>query len=92
MTREEIDLSIEYLESMKEEYIEGEGYERHPLPEYFALELAIKALETQDRLTKMLNKRIMAYAEVEKSKNLNDLEYGRKTAYALCLEELNDDE
>ena len=30
---------------MQEEYIEGEGYERYPLPEYYALDMAIKALE-----------------------------------------------
>ena len=47
MTREERELSITYLEEMKEAYIEGEGYERHPLPEYYAIEFAIKALEQE---------------------------------------------
>ena len=47
MTREERELSITYLEGIKEEYIEGYGYERHPLPEYYAIETAIKALEQQ---------------------------------------------
>lgn len=45
MTREEAKLTIEYLKEMQEEYIEGEGYERHPLPEWYALETAIKAIE-----------------------------------------------
>lgn len=47
MTREERELSITYLEGIKEEYIEGYGYERHPLPEYYAIETAIKALEPE---------------------------------------------
>ena len=45
MTEEERKLTIEYLEEMKEKYIEGEGYERHPLPEWYALDKAIEALE-----------------------------------------------
>ena len=57
-----------------------------------ALDMAIKALETQDRLTEMLNKQMTAYAEMKKSKRFGDLEYGRMTAYAHCLEVLNDDE
>lgn len=47
MTKEEKELTITYLTEMQEEYIEGEGYERHPLPEYYALDMAIKALEQQ---------------------------------------------
>ena len=45
MDKEEKELTITYLTEMQEEYIEGEGYERHPLPEYYALDMAIKALE-----------------------------------------------
>jgi hypothetical protein len=45
MTHEERVLTILYLEGMKDNYIEGEGYERHPLPEYYAIEEAIKALK-----------------------------------------------
>ena len=45
MTREERKITIDYLEGMKEEYIEGEGYERYPLPEWFALDKAIELLE-----------------------------------------------
>lgn len=45
MTREESELSIMYLKGIKEKYIEGDGYERHPLPEYYAIENSIKALE-----------------------------------------------
>lgn len=47
MTKEERELSIEYLEDIQNNYIEGYGYERHPLPEYYAIENAIKALEQQ---------------------------------------------
>lgn len=57
-----------------------------------AVSMAIKALETQEKLTKMLYKQMTAYAETEKSKHFSDLEYGRMTAYAHCLEVLNDDE
>ena len=55
MTEEERELSITYLEGIKEKYIEGEGYERHPLPEYYAIENAIKALHQQDRITQILD-------------------------------------
>lgn len=47
MTKEEKELAISYLEDMKESYIEGNGYERHPLPEYYAIETAIKALNQE---------------------------------------------
>lgn len=49
MTREERELSIEYLEKIKKDYIEGNAYERHPLPEYYAIENAIKALEQKPK-------------------------------------------
>ena len=52
MTREERELTITYLEEMKESYIEGYGYERHPLPEYYAIENAIKALEQEPFINK----------------------------------------
>lgn len=47
MTNEERDLTLEYLKEMQEKYIEGYGYEAHPLPEWYALDEAIKALEQQ---------------------------------------------
>jgi len=53
MTREERELAITYLEEMKETYIEGVGYERHPLPEYYAIVNAIKALEQELVLDKL---------------------------------------
>jgi hypothetical protein len=55
MTKEEHELSIEYLEGIKDNYIKGYGYERHPLPEYYAIENAIKALEQQDRIKQILD-------------------------------------
>lgn len=45
MIREETELTIEYLKDIQEKYIEGEGYERHPLPEWYALDKAIEMLE-----------------------------------------------
>ena len=45
MTREETNITIDYLKEMQEGYIEGEGYERHPLPEWYALDKAIETLE-----------------------------------------------
>lgn len=45
MTREEANLTIVYLKEMQEEYIEGEGYERYPLPEWYALDKAIETIE-----------------------------------------------
>lgn len=45
MTPEEAKLTINYLKEMQEGYIEGEGYERHPLPEWYALDKAIETIE-----------------------------------------------
>ena len=53
MSKEETEIAIDYLEDMKEKYIEGHGYERHPLPEYYAIESAIKALKQGDVLDKI---------------------------------------
>jgi hypothetical protein len=43
--KEQLELSIEYLEDIKDNYIEGHGYERHPLPEYYAIKHVVKTLE-----------------------------------------------
>ena len=45
MTKEEANMTIDYLKEMQESYIEGEGYERHPLPEWYALDKAIETIE-----------------------------------------------
>ena len=52
MTREEANMTIDYLKEMQESYIEGEGYERHPLPEWYALDKAIEALEQESFINK----------------------------------------
>lgn len=57
-----------------------------------AYDMAIQALELQNKLTEMLNKQIKAYAEQQNNRHLSDLEYGRKTAYRHCLEVLKGDE
>lgn len=47
MTREEIELTIDYLKNIQKEYTivgENDGY-TYPLPEWYALDNAIKALE-----------------------------------------------
>lgn len=41
---EERELALMYLEQIKDDYIEGVGYERYPLPEYYAIETAMKSL------------------------------------------------
>lgn len=45
MTLDEANMTIDYLKEIQESYIEGEGYERHPLPEWYALDKAIELLE-----------------------------------------------
>ena len=47
MTEEERKLMISYLEDMKEEYVEGEGNEKYPLPEWYMLDKVIKIIEQQ---------------------------------------------
>lgn len=47
MTKEEKELAITYLKRLKKDYIEGEGYDVSPLPEYCAIQMGIKALEKE---------------------------------------------
>ena len=47
MINEDKKLAIEYLEKMKEDYVEGEGYERYPLAEWYVLDDVIKWLEQE---------------------------------------------
>ena len=61
MTSEERELTIVYLEEMKEKYIEGEGYERHPLPEYYALDMAIRSLEAWEKVFHEANERYITF-------------------------------
>lgn len=49
----EREITIEYLKGIQEKYVEGEGYERHPLPEWYALEKAIEVLEQRDTLERI---------------------------------------
>ena len=45
MTPEKTNIAIDYLKEMQKGYIEGEGCEQHPLPEWYALDEAIKTIE-----------------------------------------------
>lgn len=65
MTKEERELSIEYLEKIKEDYIEGNAYERHPLPEYYAIENAIKALKQEAKWIPVKTRKLTRAEEQE---------------------------
>ena len=67
MTKQEREDAIEYLEGMKEKYIEGYGYERHPLPEYYAIETAIKVLNDVTLIDK-IKEEIMSLDYVDEDK------------------------
>lgn len=45
MIPEEANITTDYLKEMQEGYIEEKGYERHPLPEWYALDKAIEVIE-----------------------------------------------
>lgn len=45
MSGEEAKLTIDYLKSIQERCVDGEGYEMHPLPEWYALDKAIELIE-----------------------------------------------
>ena len=45
MMPKEAKITIDYLKEIQEEYIESEGYERHPLPEWYALDKAIENIK-----------------------------------------------
>ena len=53
MIKEERELSIIYLKGIMEKYVESEGGIRSPLPEYYAIECAIRALEQETTLDKI---------------------------------------
>ncbi len=67
MTKEEKEMYITKLESMKEKYIEGHGYERHPVPEYYAIEAAIKVL-SEDSLIDKIKDEIMTLDYIDEDK------------------------
>lgn len=67
MTKEEKEIYITELESMKEKYIEGHGYERHPVPGYYAIEAAIKVL-SEDSLIDKIKDEIMTLDYIDEDK------------------------
>lgn len=54
MTQEERELAIPYLEDIKESYVEGSGCDQHPLPEYYAIEIAIKAINKCSKIEEII--------------------------------------
>lgn len=66
---EESELAIDYLEGMKEKYVEGVGYEAHPLPEYYAIETAIKALHNKNKAITMNCRDLTPYSEKQEQIN-----------------------
>ena len=66
---EERTLAIDYLEEMKNDYIEGFGYEEHPLPEYYAIETAIKALHNKNKAVTMNCRDLTPYSEKQDQVN-----------------------
>jgi hypothetical protein len=59
MAKEEYELSIRYLECIKDDYIEHfaiNGHEEiNAVPEYYAIENAIKALEQQAKIIQIID-------------------------------------
>lgn len=59
MTDEERELTIRYLECIKDDYIEHFNIDEHEeinaVPEYYAIENAIKALEQQGKIVQILD-------------------------------------
>lgn len=45
MTNEEAKLTIDYLKSIQDGCVDGEGFDMHPLPEWYALDKAIEQIE-----------------------------------------------
>lgn len=70
MTKEEREIAIAELEGMKEKYIEGHGYEKHPLPEYYAIEAAIKVLSEDSLIDKIdkIKEEIMTLDYIDEDK------------------------
>jgi hypothetical protein len=59
MAKEEYELSIKYLDGIKDNYIEhfdiDGGEETNAVPEYYAIENAIKALEQQAKIIQIID-------------------------------------
>ena len=51
-TLDETNMTIGYLENMKEEYVKWVEYDRYPTPEWFALDYAVQVLRQTKRLPK----------------------------------------
>lgn len=66
---EESELAIDYLEGMKDKYVEGVGYEAHPLPEYYAIETAINALYSKNKAVTMNCRDLTPYFEKQEQIN-----------------------
>lgn len=54
----------------------------------YYIDCFLNTRNTHNRIKETLEKQIKAYKQMEEKRNLNDLEYGRLTAYTHCLEVL----
>lgn len=50
MNKEEREFLVRFLENMRDSYIGGEMYQKYPLSEYDALDLAIKSIRTLEKI------------------------------------------
>lgn len=72
MANEDRELAIEYLEKMKEDYIEGEGYERYPLAEWYVLDDVTKWLKQEPSDDCISRKAMLDYQQYLRGKMSNE--------------------
>ena len=66
-------LAIEYLKKIQEKYVDGEGLDQVPLPEYYALDDAIEALQKVNAPKKREYKITRSYHNGEMPKHIQEL-------------------
>lgn len=77
MPIDEQELAITYLNEMLPTYVEGYGYEAHPVPEYYAIETAIETIHkyqkieqiVADRKGKLILNTLVAIIKVVENRN-----------------------
>ena len=53
-TNDKQELAMTYLQEMLPTYVEGHGYEEHPLPEYYAIETAIDIMQKYQKIKNII--------------------------------------